>query len=210
MNDEQFDQELRETSQGYNRPPEVPRERMWARIQAARAERRSFWQRFAPRWWPAMAGVAAALLVGFAIHHWWPAQEQVAPSREAGIALVQPAPEIRTNIYRYAAVPHLERADALLTLVQSQEPGQLAPAPEKRWAEELLAETRLLIDSPACRDEELCVLLRDLEFVLVRIVRRTDGVPAGEKDWIRENITGRSLVTRLRHQASGARAAQGI
>lgn len=210
MNDEQFDKELRETSQWYNRPPEVPRERMWARIQATRAERRPFWKRFTLRWWPAMAGVAAALLVGFSIGHWWPAQEQVAPSHEAGVALVQPAPEIRTDIYRYAAVPYLERADALLTLVQSQEPGQPAPAPEKRWAEELLAETRLFIDSPACRDEELCVLLRDLEFVLVRIVRQTEAVPVGEKDWIRENIAGRSLVTRLRHQVSGARAAQGV
>ena len=39
MMDDRFDDVLRDLAQDYNRPPETPRELMWARIRAVRQER---------------------------------------------------------------------------------------------------------------------------------------------------------------------------
>ncbi|MEP6618359.1 MAG: hypothetical protein ABJE47_03550 [bacterium] len=70
MMDDNFDDLLRDAAQTYNQPPEIPREAMWAAIERGRAERAVLpiaTARRAPRWLTAAAGVAAVLLVGFAI-----------------------------------------------------------------------------------------------------------------------------------------------
>ena len=67
--DERFDEFLRSAAQDYNRPPETPREAMWARIEAARRARTDLrTPRHVERhWWRWVTGIAATLLLGIAI-----------------------------------------------------------------------------------------------------------------------------------------------
>ena len=68
------------------------------------------------------------------------------------------------------------------------------------WAADLLAETRLLLDSPARQDEELLRLLEDLELVLVQIVRQSDQAAGGGSRWIDNSLQQRSILGRLRQR----------
>ena len=67
--DERFDEFLRDAAQDYNRPPETPREAMWARIEAARHARSGIrTPRHVERhWWLWVTGIAATLLLGISI-----------------------------------------------------------------------------------------------------------------------------------------------
>lgn len=69
-NDDEFEHLLRDAAPLYNKPPEPPREAMWAAIERARAEQSVVpiaAPRRVPRWLTAAAGIAAVLLVGIAI-----------------------------------------------------------------------------------------------------------------------------------------------
>lgn len=67
--DDRMDEAIREAAQDYNRPPTVPREAMWARIEAARAASRTPLTPIRPSrsWVWSAAGAAAVLLLGVAI-----------------------------------------------------------------------------------------------------------------------------------------------
>ena len=64
-----FDERLRDAARDYNRPADVPRERMWAAIRAARASRATvpLPQRRTRRVWFVPAAAAAVLIIGIAI-----------------------------------------------------------------------------------------------------------------------------------------------
>ncbi|NNF13643.1 MAG: hypothetical protein HKN72_10480 [Gemmatimonadetes bacterium] len=69
-----------------------------------------------------------------------------------------------------AARAHLGRTEALLTMVRADaRDGRVDPAVAV-WAEDLLAQTRLLIDRPQGVEPGLQDLLLDLELVLVQVV----------------------------------------
>jgi hypothetical protein len=197
MKDERLRQLLRTAAEEYHRPPEVPRERMWARIRERRAAARRPATRW--RWWP--AAVAAALAAGILLGRWMaggpdaPAEGPAGPQGAAAVpAARRPAP------WAGIEAPYLGRAEALLTLV-SRDPEGMAAAPLVIGrAEELLTETRLWLAAPVRDDEELRVLLEDLELVLVQIVRLSDRSPVGNGAWARENIDRRALLPRLRQR----------
>ena len=64
-----FDERLRAAARDYNRPADVPRERMWTAIRAARASRATVPvpQRRTRRVWFVPAAAAAVLIIGIAI-----------------------------------------------------------------------------------------------------------------------------------------------
>lgn len=69
-----------------------------------------------------------------------------------------------------AARNHLDRTESLLTMVRADaRDGRVDPAMAS-WAEDLLAQTRLLLDRPDGVDPEVRDLLLDLELVLVQVV----------------------------------------
>ncbi len=69
-----------------------------------------------------------------------------------------------------AAREHLDRTESLLTMVRADaRDGQLDPG-VAAWAEELLVQTRLLLDRPAGVAPETRDLLMDLELVLAQVV----------------------------------------
>lgn len=93
--DERFDESLRMAAQDYHRPPDTPREAIWARIEAARRVQPEVRM---PRgverqWWRWVTGIAATLLLGIAIGRFTVRQEPIrtatttGPSRDTGVAM---------------------------------------------------------------------------------------------------------------------------
>ena len=111
-----------------------------------------------------------------------------------------------TTAFALAAGSYLGRADALLTkLAQMRESGR--PAPEiQPWAESLLLETRLLLDSPAAQDPSLDALLLDLELTLAQVSQDPDLATAdsGTKE------SDRALLMRIRFKTPAGTRSVGI
>ena len=95
-----FDEMLHDVARDYNRPSDVPRERMWSAIQTARARRPHTpvapWR--TRRVWLVPAAAAAVLLIGIAIgrayEHWSaaPNARAVATTKPDSVATPTQAP----------------------------------------------------------------------------------------------------------------------
>lgn len=152
----------------YNPPPAVPREEMWAAIQAEldvpRATVHSLEEARRRRmaWRPlGLAAAAAAVLVlGVGIGRMsapGPTPLAEAPAVDGESAL------------RVAAVEHLGETEALLRMARADgRSGRVDPT-LGTWARSLLSETRLLLDSDAGEDRAMRELLEDLELVLMQM-----------------------------------------
>ncbi|MGH7477695.1 MAG: hypothetical protein ACRELD_15625 [Longimicrobiales bacterium] len=107
-------------------------------------------------------------------------------------------------LYRVAAVRTFSRAEALLTSFRAGGTADSAgtgPADEQiaEWARDLLATTRLLLDSPAKEDPQALALLADLELVLVQLVQLGGGGATGaEQELIEDAVRDRNLLPRIR------------
>lgn len=194
MNDDRFEQWLREASQEYHRPPATtPREEMWRLIEARRAARR----RWTVTVWPTLRwgmGIAALLALGIAIGRWSAHGPGRVPPQSVATAPGQPSP----LAYRLAAAQYLTRTEALLTGFRAEtragEPtGQFA-----KQARDLLATTRLILDSPAANDVRLKSLLEDLELVLAQIAQLPAGADREDVRLINQGLEQRSVLLRLR------------
>ena len=98
--------------------------------------------------------------------------------------------------YDVAAVQHLTRAEALLTAFRSNETAEAAPS-MNRWARDLLADTRLLLDSPAANDARRRHLLEDLELVLAQIVQ-LPAESSADRGLVQRSIERGAVLSRLR------------
>lgn len=200
MNDKRFDRLLRETAEEYNRPPEAPKDAMWAEIQRKRGQAPkpvSIWRRpivLAP------LAAAAILILGIGLGRW----SALGPDMSApGDGVAETAPEPNNSYFRVAAERHLQQTETLLTMFVLEGPVDEVIEREKRvydWASKLLEDTRLLIDSPASDDPALRSLLTDLELYLARIVRASGGHPGDAKDKIHEDLRDEGVLMRLRTQ----------
>jgi hypothetical protein len=193
---------------------EVPREEIWARIDAARAGRRGAGsgrddgviplatrRRSAVSWLRWGSALAAMLVLGIAIGRvgrpgtgGQPLATADSVTRDRAVNAADSAALVP---YRLAATQHLQRTEALLAALpadaRSGDTEQVAG-----WAGELLTDTRLLLDSPAGRDVELGKLLLDLELVLAQIADLQPD-PAGEDvEMIQDGINQRDVLLRLR------------
>ncbi|HKJ01347.1 MAG TPA: hypothetical protein VJ997_02800 [Longimicrobiales bacterium] len=188
MEDQRMDELTHLLREEYNPPPPTPRAEMWEAIQArlndpgasvvsldAVRARRTVWVRRSMAWG---AAAAAVLVVGFGLGRF------TAPTSVAEAPGASQAPD--PQVLRLAATDHLERTEALLRMVRADgRTGQLDPAVGS-WAESLLTQTRLLLDSTENDDPAMRALLEDLELVLVQIVgvadtRGADGAQAREE-----------------------------
>lgn len=191
MNDDRFEERLREVARDYHRPPETPREEMWTAIEAGRRRptTRVFILRPAWRWG---LGMAAVLLVGIAIGRW------IHPVTQGGV----PASGLatRSNLaYGVAAVQYLNRTETLLTGFRADARAGRVDTLFIDQARELLSSTRLLLQCPAGQDPHLKPLLEDLELVLAQIAllpgSRRDTL---DVDLITQGMDQQSVLTRLR------------
>jgi len=181
--DNKFDQWLQDAAKTYNAPPgPAPREAMWAQIQVERAlgARRVVVRRSWVRWGLA---AAAVLLVGIGI-----GRGTMVPERDTtGNALV----------YQLAATQYLSRTETFLTGFRADlRAGRVDAFPGQ--ARDLLATTRLLLDSPAADDPRMQALLEDLELVLVQISQMEAGRDRRNADLITQDMDQRNVLPKLR------------
>ena len=201
MSEEKFEAWLKEHADDYHRPPaDVPREEMWNRIASARATRQApvvghIGTRVALRY-----AVAASVLIatGIGLGYWMrgPAAG-TAPTTVATTAVTAATDSaIRSTTYEVATVQHLTAAEALLTSFRGQ--SSEGDKALQRWARDLLANTRLLMDSPAGEDAVRRQLLGDLEYVLARIVQLDPNAPAEDRAMVDRAINREQVLTRIR------------
>src|SRR5216117_1833037 len=193
MTDDRLDERLRQAAQDYHRPPATPREELWHRIAAARAarKRRVIVVRATLRWG---VGIAALLALGVAIGR-WSAPGSESPSSPA----VAGTDQASTLAYRVAAAQYLTRTEALLTGFRAESRSPSVPAPQfSRQARDLLATTRLMLDSPAGKDARLKGLLEDLELVLAQIAQLPASADREDVQSINQGLDQRSVLLRLR------------
>ncbi len=122
--------------------------------------------------------------------------------REAADSRAAESPrEAAAGLYRVAAMETLGGAEALLGAVGGRE-GDALPADAAAiadWSEDMLSETRLLMDSPAGDDPAMRALLEDLELVLAQLVRLGQGTTAaGDLALIQGAVRERQLLYRIR------------
>jgi hypothetical protein len=211
MNDERFEQQLQNAARDYHRPPETPRDEMWAAIEAERRRRRD-----APRVvvlrpvWRWGIGMAAILVLGIAIGRrlqfgttgGTPSSSVSASSRPGdGLA------------YQVAAAQYLTRAEIVLTSFRAgARAGERPDSQFLNQARDLLGSTRLLLDSPAGRDPRLKPLLEDLEVILAQIAVLSASRDTVDVEIINQGIDQRSVLPRLQTAfpaGSAAARAQG-
>ncbi|MBD3236034.1 MAG: hypothetical protein GF330_04975 [Candidatus Eisenbacteria bacterium] len=210
MDEKQFDRLLAGLPDDYHPPPPAPRDRIWRRIETRRrAERVARWPRRILR--PA-AVAAAALLVGILVgRQLWPTREPgptsvgarvpastqgMRPTPAAEGRAAAPASPHAGHSLQWTAARLLGRAETFLTYVRDAQAGDATNMRRTQWARDLLSETRMLLDAPAGRGTAMDALLRDLELVLVQIVR-CDQAPVPRCEAIEVAIDRHALMARL-------------
>lgn len=101
-----------------------------------------------------------------------------------------------SDSYDIAAVQHMSRAEALLTSFRTSGSGETS-ASMNVWARDLLADTRLLLDSPAATDARRRHLLEDLELVLAQIVQ-LPAESSADRSVVQRSIERGAMLSRLR------------
>ena len=194
MTEDRFEQLLREAAQDYHRPPETPREELWRRIMAvreARRRRRVLVAGPCVRWG---IGIAAVLALGIGIGRWTARPTGLGPA-----AIATPVANDQGALaYRVAAAQYLTRAEALLTGFRTEARVGQRDVQFAAQARDLLATTRLMLDSPAATDARLKGLLEDLELVLAQIAQLPPGGDTEDVQLINQGLEQHSVLLRLR------------
>lgn len=194
MNDDRFEEHINEAVRNYHRPPETPRDEMWAAIEAERVRRRT-----APRVvvlrpvWRWGIGMAAVLVLGIAIGR--RLQPTADRTQTSSTAATRPGDGLA---YQLAAAQVLTRAEIVLTSFRAD--ARTGGRPDSQFldqARDLLGSTRLLLDSPAGQDPRLKPLLEDLEVILAQIAVLSASRDTADVEIINQGIDQRSVLTRL-------------
>jgi hypothetical protein len=229
MLDDRLDDQLQDSARDYNTPPVTPREEMWSAIQARRAEGMAAekagekeaerdkarpvrvlpirrFRSFRPYRLP--IGIAALLALGVGLGRI--SAPKPAPTIAPVIARSMAPQRTGDAAYRITATEHLGQSEEFLTLfrasVRKGGNEQLASA----TARQLLANNRLLLDSPAASDARTRLLLQDLELVLAEIAQLAPRPSSPDLDLITEGLERGGMMSRLRTAVpSGASPTQG-
>jgi hypothetical protein len=199
VTDDRFEEFLKEAAADYHRPPETPREEIWARVQEARRANQA--DRFtirpagrpAIRWlaWP--AAIAALLLLGIGIGRLSVRHSNHGAGED--LAAVRQTSDLALTL---AATQHLSRTEAFLTGFRREAATEQASAQFSATAGDLLMNTRLLLDSPQLTDPSMRLLLEDLELILAQINQLAAEGPSARPGFITEGLNQRGLLPRLR------------
>jgi hypothetical protein len=192
MTDDRFEELLARLRDEHNLPPSTPRDLMWERIAAARQSSARRRRRVRPAIaWPIAA--AALLLLGIGIGNNLSTKSR--PQLNEPTKLTAPTRVPRSSPYVIFATRHLDRAEALLTQFENGVTPQVAQAQLHTWAQQLLSDTRLLLDSPAVDQPTMRSLLSDVELLLAIIVQSDTSV---DPHAIADGLRNSGLLERLR------------
>lgn len=188
MSEDRLDALIRELARSYHEPPEPPRELMWARISARRrgSGRAPHW-----RW---VAGIAAALVLGIGLGRATLPRDPATPVAETAATS---APREASLPIRLAATHHLGRTEAFLTSYRADRRAGRQDDELAAWARELLADTWLLLDSPAADDPAIRLLLEEIELILAQIARLPAATP-DESELIDQALREHGTLSRIR------------
>jgi hypothetical protein len=216
MTEDRFDKLMRDAAETFRRPPEPPLDEMWAEIEAraglggsaprnpipsiaaaAETKRRSR----VPQW----LGIAATLVIGIGIGRGSTAIGHDAVSaKPQTVAVAVPTSAVPRNEpsldrpYEVEASQYLGQTAALLTSLGSDAKSVRTDAQFATRASDLLARTRLLMDSPAANEPAMRNLLEDLELVLAQVVRLRSNSTRTDLDLINRALEQRDVIPRLR------------
>lgn len=194
MDEQELKEKLGELREVWRVSPQPPLNEMWQVIEA-----RAFGPTRRPSpWIRTILPLAATLVLGFGIG-------QISPtllnSGKAGGDFNEMAEFQRTGdqpAFVGVATNYLERVTALLvTLTDESRNGRPLAGTNER-ARDLLATTRLLLDSPDITDPHLRDLLDDLELVLAQIVHLPTRAAAPDVRLIDQALDQREVLPRLR------------
>ena len=200
MSEERFEAWLKEQADTYHRPPgDAPREEMWEAIARARQARVATPPRhlslFASRW---ALPLAASLLIGAGIGvGYWMRGPAASEAPVVATRSLVPDSVVSNTTYEVASVAHLTAVEAMLTSFRAEQRTE-TDAALQRLARDLLATTRLLLDSPAAENAVRRQLLEDLEYVLAQIVQLDPNAPAEDRAMVDRAIAREQVLTRIR------------
>lgn len=199
MNEERFEQLMRDAAATYRTPPEAPLDDMWSEVErdAFRSGTNRGWTRLATNRWAAMA---ATLILGIAIGRVSLRQPSAQPI--AKVASAAPTDSGMAEPYQLATSKYLGQTAALLIALPTN---ASATHPDSQFvarAGDLLSTTRLLLDSPAAKDPSMRSLLEDLELVLAQVVHLQNNQNKTELDLIHQALDQRDVIPRLRVAAA--------
>ena len=204
MDENRFDEVIRDLPQSFNTPSEPPLDEMWKVIEDAHFNSPASTQR--PGGMNSRASwlaAAAALVIGIGIGHYVPLGKKTERSGYAFTAAsTQRLPagadtSAIADAYRDQTSNYLGQAAALLISLPPQNASGKADAAFAGKAADLLVTTRLLMDSPAAQDPKLRSLLEDLELVLVQIARLRGERNNGDLDLIHQAVEQGDVLSRL-------------
>lgn len=202
MDDERFEEVLRDLPRDFNSPPPPPLDEMWTVIEDAHFNSSIPIAAMRPSISPASwLAAAAALVIGIGIGRYLPARSDPAalqlavqaesPPSDAGTSAV-------ADVYRDQTNRYLGQAAALLISLPAKDAGGRPDSTFASKATDLLVTTRLLIDSPAAaQDAKLRSLLEDLELVLVQIASLRTERNRGGLDLIHQAVEQGDVLERL-------------
>jgi len=193
MDEKELQEHLASLKDTWRVAPEPPLAEMWQVI-----ETRSFGPaRVSRPWIRTVLPLAATLILGFGLGQFAPSL--LPPSRPAA----EPPQEASTRTTEQAAfvgvaTNYLERVTALLVNLTDESRHGKPLEGTNEQARDLLATTRLLLDSPDVSDSHLRDLLDDLELVLAQIVRLPGRAAAPDVYLIDQALDQREVLPRLR------------
>lgn len=192
--DDRLSERLLALAREYHAPRTTPRDEMWGAIAAERQRRYDLRRRGLPiRWGLALAAV---LVLGIGIGRWTMAGRGAIASGATGVP--------SDVAYQVAAAQYLSRTEVLLTDFRAESRSGRIDPQFLAAARDLLTTTRLMLDSPAAKDQHLKALLEDLELVLAQIVSLPATRDAQDVELINQGIEQRSVLTRLRTVQPGS------
>lgn len=203
MDEKELDKRLADLRQTWRVAGEPPLNQMWQEI-----EPEAFGARVVPlraRWIRRVLPLAATLVLGFGLGQVVPrltggrSAAPVAPvALNAGNGVAVQTAASKEQPFVGVADDYLERVTSLLvTLAASSRNGRPAEFSVSQ-ARDLLATTRLLMDSPEPPTSRLRGLLEDLELVLAQIVRLPARPDAPDVYLIDQALDQRDVIPRLR------------
>lgn len=202
MDDQEIEKRLHELRRTWRVADEPPLNQMWQHIEA---------DAFAPRvralparWSRTLLPLAATLVLGFGLGQVAPrfggssARPAATRSAETSADLPVQTAASREQPFVGVATDYIERVTGLLVTLASSSRGGKPAEFSQAQARDLLATTRLLMDSPEPPNPHLRGLLEDLELVLAQIVRLPARPDAPDVYLIDQAMDQRDVIPRLR------------
>lgn len=141
------------------------------------------------------AGIAAVLALGIGLGR---LTVKEGPPAAPPATVATAAPQVNQQAYRLVTTEHLSQSEAFLTLFRASVRGRGDERLASATARQLLANNRLLLDSPAGSDPRTRLLLQDLELVLAEIAQLSPRPTSHDLQLITEGLEEGGVITRLR------------